>query len=65
LSTTNSEEVYKEMEGHCVYNPSITQLFYDAMEKRSDLEFIKKSFEYVKENHTYINRVKSILSILK
>jgi hypothetical protein len=64
LSTTNSEEVYKEMEGHCVYNPSITQLFYDAMEKRSDLEFIKKSFEYVKENHTYINRCSDLLKIL-
>lgn len=64
LSTTNSEEIYKEMEGNCLYNPSVTQLFYDAMEKRSDFEFIKKSFNYVKENHTYINRCTDILRIL-
>jgi hypothetical protein len=65
LSTTNSDEIYNEMEGHCVYNPSVSQLFYDAMEKRNDFDFIKKSFNYVKENHTYINRVTSILKILE
>jgi len=64
LSTTNSEEVYKEMEGHCVYSSSVTQMFYDAMEKRSDLEFVKKSFNYVRENHTYMNRCTDMLKIL-
>lgn len=64
LSTTNSEEICKEMEGHCVYNSSVTQLFYDAMNKRNDLEFVKKSFMYVKENHTFINRCSDILKIL-
>lgn len=64
LSTTNSEEIYKEMDEHCLYNPSVTQLFYDAMEKRDDFEFIKRSFNYVKENHTYINRCTDILKIL-
>lgn len=64
LSTTNSEEVFKEMEGYCVYNPSVTQLFYDAMEKRTDLNFVKESFNYVKENHTYINRCSDLLKVL-
>lgn len=64
LSTTNSEEIYKEMEGYCVYNHSVTQLFYDAMDKRKDLEFVKKSFDYVKENHTFINRCSDILKVL-
>lgn len=64
LSATNSEEVYKEMEGHCVYNSSVTQMFYDAMEKKFDLEFVKKSFNYVKKNHTYINRCTDMLKIL-
>jgi hypothetical protein len=64
LGTTNSEEVYKESEGHCIYQPNTSQLFYDAMEKRLDYEFIKKSMMYVKENHTFVNRVKSIMELV-
>lgn len=64
LSATNSEEVYNEMEGHCVYNFSVTQLFYDAMKERTNLTFITNSFYYVKENHTYINRCSDMLKIL-
>lgn len=64
LTTTNSEEVYKEMEGNCIYNSSVTQLFYDGMKEKDNLEFIKKCFNYVKENHTYINRCSDMLKIL-
>lgn len=64
LSATNSEEVYNEMEGHCVYNSSVTQLFYDAMKERTNIAFVKNSFNYVKENHTFVNRCFDILKIL-
>jgi hypothetical protein len=64
LGTTNSEEVYKELEGHCIYQPDTSQMFYDAMNRRLDTEYIKQSMLYVKENHTYVNRIKSIMSIV-
>tara|TARA_R100000008_G_C3578875_1_gene167079 strand:- start:1160 stop:2125 length:966 start_codon:yes stop_codon:yes gene_type:complete len=64
LGTTNSEEVYKEVEGHCLFQADPAQLFYDAMEKRTDYEFIKNAMLYVQENHTFVNRVKTIMSLL-
>jgi len=64
LGTTNSEEVYKEAEGHCLFQPDPAQLFYDAMEKRTDYDFIRKGMLYVQENHTFVNRVKTIMSLL-
>jgi len=64
LGMTNSEEVYKELEGHCIYQKDTSKLFYDAMKKRSDLSYIKDAMQYVKENHTYVNRIQSIMSIL-
>ena len=64
LGTTNSSEVYKEFEGHCLYQEDTAQLFYDAMEKRTDYKFIKDAMKYVQENHTFVNRVQSIMSLL-
>lgn len=64
LGTTNSHEVFKELEGHCIYSPDTSMMFYDAMEKRLDKDYIKESMLYVKDNHTYVNRIKSIMSIV-
>lgn len=64
LGTTNSEEVYKELEGHCLYEPNTANLFYKALEKATDKQFVLDSMKYVKDNHTYINRINSILSII-
>lgn len=64
LGTTNSEEVYKELEGHCIYQPDTSELFYDAMNKRLDCDYIKESMLYIRDNHTYINRINSILSLI-
>ena len=64
LGTTNSPEVYKEMEGHCILQEDTSQLFYDAMEKRTDYKFIKDAMKYVQENHTFVNRVQSIIGVL-
>lgn len=64
LGMTNSYEVFKELDGNCIYSPDTAIMYYDAIEKRSDYEFIRNSMLYVKENHTYINRIKSIMSIL-
>jgi hypothetical protein len=64
LGTTNSPEVYNELEGHCILQENTSQLFYDSMEKRNDLKYIEDGMRYVQENHTYVNRVKTIMSLL-
>ena len=64
LGMTNSQEVFKELEGNCILEEDTARLFHVAMERKTDLDFIRKSMMYVKENHTYINRIKSIMSII-
>jgi hypothetical protein len=64
LGVTNSKEIYNELEGNCVYNLDTSQLFYDAMSQRENATLIMNGMKLVKENHTYINRITSLLSIL-
>ena len=64
LGITNSSEVFNELEGHCLYSPDTAIMFNDAMSKRLDYQFIKESMLYVKDNHTYLNRIQSIMSII-
>ena len=64
LGMTNCYEAYKELDEHCIYNESASQLFYDAMSKKDDFEFIKKGVNYIKEHHTYVNRVKSMIKVV-
>lgn len=64
LGMTNSPEVLKELEGNLILNTNTTELFYDAMGKKDDQKFIVDAMKYVQANHTYLNRITSILSIL-
>ena len=64
LGMTNCYEAYKELDEYCIYNESASGLFYDAMAKKDDYEFIKKSVNYIKQYHTYVNRVQSLLKVL-
>lgn len=64
LGLTNSQSVYEELDGNCIFNTNTEQLFYDGIENKNNYNLIKNGMNYVKENHTYINRINSILSIL-
>ena len=64
LGMTNSLEVFKELDGNCILEEDTARLFHSAMAKKEDFDFIRKSMIYVKENHTYVNRIKSIMSIV-
>lgn len=64
LGLTNSEEMYGELDGNCVFCKDTAQLFYEGMKNRENEKLILDGMRFVKENHTYINRVKSLLSIL-
>jgi hypothetical protein len=64
LPMTNSKEIHSELEGHCLLQEDPAQLFHDAMAQRENYAFIEDCMKYVKDNHTYLNRIKSILKVL-
>ena len=65
LGMTNSEQIYQEMDGNMIYNPDPAQLFHDGMKNRTNFDLIRKGMQYVKENHTYINRATSLLKVFE
>jgi hypothetical protein len=64
LGMTNCYEAYKELDEYCLYKESPSELFHTAMEKKNDYEFIKQSVNYIKEYHTYVNRVQSLIKVI-
>ena len=65
LGMTNSEQIYEEMDGNMVYNPDTAQLFHDGMSNRENYDMIRKGMQFVKENHTYVNRCSSVLKVFE
>jgi len=64
LGLTNSKAVYEELQGNCVYNENTEELFYDGMKNRNNYKLISDGMKFVQKNHTFINRVNNLLSIL-
>lgn len=63
IGATNSKAV-KELFGDLViYNDDEYQLFYDAESRMKDSDYILEQMKYVQENHTYINRINSIMKV--
>jgi hypothetical protein len=64
---TNSETVYKLFNKKIVYNPDTYQLFFDAKEKLANLDIneLYELMDFVKEKHTYINRIQLLLPFLE
>jgi hypothetical protein len=65
LGLTNSKALYEELDGNCIYNQDTEELFYNGISNKENYDLILKGMKYVKENHTYINRINSLLSILR
>ena len=63
---TNSETVYNLFEQKIVYNPDTKQLFYDGLKKVNELELqeLLNLMDFVKNKHTYLNRVEVLLNLL-
>lgn len=67
LGITNSEMVNKVFEDRLLYDVDPISLFYKCLEKKNDvnhIEYIKDLMMFVKQHHTYINRIKNILHFL-
>lgn len=64
---TNNKAVYDLFEGKVIYNPDTYQLFYDARDyiKRADIGELYELMDFVKNNHTYINRIETLLSFMQ
>jgi hypothetical protein len=64
LGLTNSKVAYEELDGNCVYSEDTEELLYEGIKNKDNYKLISRGMEFVKENHTYVNRVNSLLSIL-
>ncbi|MCX5921922.1 MAG: hypothetical protein NTX86_01180 [Candidatus Dependentiae bacterium] len=66
MGITNSKTVYDLFKGKIVYNQDAFQLFYDAQERlrTMDITELYELMDFVRDNHTYINRVQSLLDFM-
>jgi len=69
LGVTNSKAVFDVIEGQALYNKDTAALYYEAKEfvlgkPEEALKMAKNSFKLVKEKHTYVNRLTSLLLFL-
>jgi len=69
LGITNSKHVYELLDKKVIYNDDEYKLFHDAFNRLNDKEslkdLIKEQMKIVRENHTYVNRIKDLLKILE
>lgn len=67
LGVTNSYRVYELFEKKIVYNPDSYNLFYDAQARSNTVTIkeIEELMDFVKTKHTYINRIQTLLDLLK
>lgn len=63
LGITNSKAVYELFDGNLIYNDDEYQLFHDAIPELKNYNLIKDQMLYVKENHTYVDRIQSLIKI--
>jgi len=66
LTGTNSPNVKKIFGDYVIFEPNLKELYIRMIEeeKRVSIEHLKKSISYVKNNHTYINRINNILKFI-
>lgn len=64
LGITDSKYVKEILGEHIVYEENMHDLFNVVMKERTNTERIKKAMDYVKDNHTYINRAIELIRAL-
>ncbi len=67
MGITNSPRIYELFEGKIIYNSDSAQLFLDAHRKMQNmnLQELYDLMDFVKFNHTYINRIETLLDFFK
>lgn len=67
IGITNSETVNEIFDNQLVYDRDPLSLFYKSLEKRTEKDInsqLNHLINYVKDKHTYINRINTILNLL-
>lgn len=64
---TNCKTIDELFKGKAIYNQDTYQLFYDAQNKLKNLnqQELIEMMDFVKNNHTYINRINTLLKFIK
>jgi len=60
---TNSKVVYELFDKKIIYHPDVDKLFYiarDYLENDFDIQSLYDQMDFVKEKHTYLNRIKCL-----
>ena len=67
MGVTNSYRVYELFDKKITYNPDCYQLFYDAKNRQKTwtLQDQYELMDFIKEKHTYVNRIKTLLEFLE
>ena len=67
LTGTNSETVKKILGDHVIYEPNCGELFLKMIEAENShsIDQIKSSMEFIKLNHTFVNRINNLLICLE
>lgn len=63
LGSTNCKEAAALFDGNVVCNKDTYQLFFDTRSRLGDKKAITSAMQIVKDKHTYINRINTILSL--
>ena len=64
LGITNCPAAQDMFKGELVYNQDTYQMFHDALPHTCNTERIRQQMQIIREKHTYVNRIKTILSVL-
>lgn len=64
LGSTNSKAICELFDGDIIYSDNEEELTDITIHNRKDFAMIKRQMQNVKNNHTYLNRAKDLLSIL-
>lgn len=64
LGMTNSKVVFDFFEQDIAYHDDPYELFYVGQKLRTDYTKLKNMVRFVKSNHTYVNRIQSLLKII-
>ena len=68
IGITNNKfvyDVFKNDDVELIYDDNIFNLLDKAMECKNDKDLLVKQMEYVRDNHTYINRIYSLFEFLE
>jgi hypothetical protein len=64
IGITNNDFAHSYFQEQTIYSTDMEELFYLAEKELNNLEKKKFLFNFVRENHTYINNINAILKVL-